>query len=926
MKRNFTLLSFIFVLCSSKFIAQTYNAVNLTGFNYDVIAESKPASAVTGIAIEGNYVLYSTAYTGSVVASGLSAAGVYSTSTRTYSLAAYTQKNTLRVGFNTTDSVTLVTPAKYSVVSLLGFSAVADAMADITLKFTDGSSVTYTSKTFYNWTSPQTAFISGFGKTNRTTDLTYYTATDPKMYTIDLPVACANQSKLLSKILVKNNTNASFVHVFAAAGVSLSSFLTSSVPATCKGSNTGSAKVFGFDTYAPLTYTWSSLPVQNTASATNLPAGNYTVTVGDGNGCVYTNTVSIGEPAVSFSVTAISGSSVACITSTAGVAQVTVTGGNTPYTYTWTNSSATTNSVSGLVPNTYTVYAQDANNCVISATTNVTSPAVSISVNTSSLLCGATPNATATVGSITGATAPYTYTWTSNPVQTTTVATALAAGSYSVLVKDVSGCVNTQTFSIIAPDFSLATANATCTSATGSATVSAITGGSGGPYTYTWTPSAQTTSIATAMAPGNYTVIVKDAAACATTKTLSIAGTFATLSVNTTSLLCSNLTNGTASVSITGGAGGPYTYTWSSLPTQTTATASNLAAGNYSVTVSGISGCVSTQTFVITKPSLTIATTSLACQGLANGSAIVTSVNGGVGPYLYYWNGSVAATGSSMAGLDAGTYSVSVIDANNCSINAPYIIAGPAAIFAAVVSTSATTCSGINDGKASVAPSGAVAPYTYFWSSNPPQYTPLATGLASPTVYTCTIIDYNNCILKKTANILPVPLSINVYVSPSNTICPGKPVTLSVSGAVSYTWSTGANTQSITVTPPLTSTLTAYSFTGTASTGCFVSGTTSINTSSVATGFCPPTGIQEYANASYNIYPNPNTGKFVLKLDVMQDNSVIELIDALGKVVVSQAVVNEETTVNTSGLQDGIYFVIVKNNDRVIVRTKIIKQ
>lgn len=925
MKRNFTILSFILALCTTKFIAQTYNAVNLTGFNYDVIAESKPAASSTTLAIESNYVLYSAAYNGTLTgAAGLPISGTYSTTTRTYNLAPYTAKNTLRVGFNSKDSVSLATPAKYSVISLLGFAASNDALTDITVRFTDGSSAVYNSKTFYNWTSSQPAFMSGFGKTNRTTDVIYFTPSEPKMYTIDLPIACTDQSKMVSKIVIKNNTNASFVHLFAVSAVNLASYVASSTAnVACKGATTGSAKVFAIDSYGPLSYSWNSSPVQTTQQATNLVAGAYTVTITDGNGCVFNNTVAITEPAATFSVTAITANSVACITSATGLAQVIVNGGDAPYTYTWTNSAATTFSAGGLTPRNYTVSIKDANNCMITASTTVTSPVVSIAVSTSSLLCSSAPNATATVSSVTGATGPYTYTWTTSPVQTSTVATAITAGTYSVLVKDASNCVNTQTFTISAPNFSVMTSVATCTSASGSATVSAVTGGAGAPYTYVWSSlPTQTTSIATGMTPGNYSVTVTDAASCAITRTLSIGSSFPTLSVSTTSIACGNSATGSASVSVTGGLGGPYTYSWTSTPIQTTATASNLVSGSYAVTVMGTGGCTATQGFNINRPTLTISTTSITCVNSGLGSAMVASVNGGTAPYLYYWNGSTVPGTNSISDLPVNTYSVAVVDANNCVISSSYSIDGPTNVFNAVVTTTAATCSGINNGRALVSPSGATAPYTFLWSTTPVQTTALATGLAAPRTYTCTIFDFNNCFVKKEAMIYPAPLNINIAVSPSKTICPTSSATLSVIGATSYTWSTGGTTPSINVTP--TASLTVYSFTGTATTGCNISGTTTIVTSTAAVNCV--VGIEEYTNTSYNLYPNPNNGRFTLKLDRAQDNSTLEVMDALGKIVLSQNMSGEETTVNTSSLQSGIYFVLVKNNVRILVKTKIIKQ
>ncbi len=929
MKRNLTLLSFIFVLCSSKFIAQTYNALNLTGFNTDVIAETKPAAASTSAtAVDAaGYVLYSAAYTGTVLnTGGLNVNRTYTTASRTYSLAPYNANNALRVIFGASDSLKLATPVNASVLSLLAFSSGIDALTDITVRFTDGTSVAFNSKTIYNWTSStQPSIFSGFGETNRATDAIYYNTTTPKFYAIDLPIACTNQTKLVSKVIVKNNSNGATVFVFAASSVKRPNYVASAIPATCKGRSTGSENVFGVDMYGPVSYTWSSAPVQNTQTATNLPAGNYTVNLVDGNGCAFTETATVTEPATSFSIASITSSSLTCASVPTGSANVNVAGGAPPYTFLWSNA-ITSQSITGLSAGTYSVMATDANKCVITASTTVSAPIVLITVNTSSLLCGSTPNATATVGSVIGATGPFTYTWTSSPAQTTATATALAAGNYSVLVKDAVGCVNTQTFTILAPSFNVTTAGTTCTLSTGSATVSGITGGSGAPYTYTWTPAGGSSAAASGLAAGNYSVTVTDAAACATTKTVTITALNPTLTVSTGSLACGNVSNGTATVTVSGGAGGPYTYTWSSAPVQTTPTASNLGAGIYNVTVKGVSGCVASQTFAITQPTLSIVTASNSCKGLQpTGGATVTAVNGGTSPYMYSWDPSSSSSTPYVNGLVDASYTVNVTDANSCIITGTYTITAPStASLVAVASSSAATCSGINNGKAMVnGVTGGTPPYTYSWNSTPPQFTALATGLGSPNTYVCTIVDYNNCIINRSATVYPAPLNINIYANPSYTICPTHSVTLSVAGAVSYTWSTGASTSSVTVVPTGTLSTTVYSFTGTTTAGCIITGSTAIMTNSTA---CV-VGIEEqHGNVGYSLYPNPNNGQFVLVLDQAQDNATLEVIDALGKLAISQSVNGMQTTVNTSVLQDGIYFVTVKNKDRIVVRTKIIKQ
>lgn len=934
MKRNLTLFSLFLVFCVAKFNAQNYTGIPLTGFTQDVIAENNPALASTGTTIDAaGYVLYSALYTNTTTLGGLNNNGIYNMTTRSYSLASYAQNNTLRVLTNATDSLTLVTPASYSGISILGFSSGNDALTDVTLRFNDGTSATYTSRTLYNWSSSQPAIIQGFGKTSRTTNSIYFTPTEPKMYSVDVPVVCSNQSKLITRIIVKNKTIGATVYLFAAAGIGKSNFVANSLPATCKGSATGTAKALGVDAYGPLTYTW--MPGgQTTQTATNLVAGTYTVMILDGNGCSYSRTVAVTESATTFSITSVSATSLSCGSASTATAQVSVTGGNTPYVYTWTNgtpvtTTLTTNSNTGLPAGNYSVSVRDNNGCVLTATTTVAKPNVVISVNTSSLLCGTTANGSATVTSVTGATGPFTYSWTPS-AQTSSVATGLSAQTYTLRVTDAASCAISQTLSIDAPSISLTTANTTCTLSTGSATVTSVNGSAGAPYTYSWTPSAQTASVATGLAAGNYTVTVRDNANCPITRTLSIASNQPTLTVATTSLLCGTLANGSATVTSVTGATGPFTYTWTP-SAQTSSVASNLGSGTYSVTVKGSGGCSVTQTIAITKPSITIATSPTACKGTQpTGSATVTAVNGGAGPYAYSWDSndmSNIATGTMVSGLDEGTYTVNVTDGNNCVTSQAFNVAStaPSALVATTSATNAV-CSGINNGQARVTPNGGVTPYSYAWNTNPPQYTANATGLPSPNTFVVSVIDFNGCLISKPVVIYPAPVELVMYVTPSNTICPGASANISItgfSGTGTYTWSTGANTTSITVTP--TASLTVYSITATATSSCIATGSTAITTSTNAAENCP-VSVKEEALVSYNLYPNPNTGEFTIAFNHVQNNATIDVMDALGKLVLTQNVSGMETTVNTTTLQNGIYFVTVRDERNILIRTKIIKQ
>jgi len=515
----------------------------------------------------------------------------------------------------------------------------------------------------------------------------------------------------------------------------------------CNGGATGSATVSaaGGNGFA---YDWTpgNPAGDGTATATGLTAGTWTCTVTNSCGLSSATSFTITAPATALTATQ-SQTDVSCNGGFNGTASVVASGGTGAYTYLWSPSGGTAATATGRTAGSYTVTITDANGCSIQKNFTISAPAaLTATQSQTDVSCNGGFNGTASVVA-SGGTGAYTYLWSPSG-GTAATATGRTAGSYTVTITDANGCSIQKNFTINAPAALTATQSQTDVTCNGGSngTASVVASGGTGAYTYLWSPSGGTAATATGRTAGSYTVTITDANGCSIQKNFTINAPAAlTATQSQTDVSCNGGSNGTASVVASGGTGA-YTYLWS--PSGgTAATATGRTAGSYTVTITDANGCSIQKNFTINAPAALTATqsqTDVSCNGGSNGTASVLA-SGGTGAYTYLWSptGDTAATAT---GLSEGSYTVTITDANSCSIQKDFTINAPAALTATQSQTD-VSCNGGSSGTASVVASGGTGAYTYLWSPSGGTAA-TATGLSEGS-YTVTISDANGCSIQK---------------------------------------------------------------------------------------------------------------------------------------------------------------------------------
>lgn len=526
---------------------------------------------------------------------------------------------------------------------------------------------------------------------------------------------------------------------------------------TCNGDCNGAIQITATAITPPLSYLWNPGGITD-EDPTGLCAGNYSVQLTDGAGCINFYDTTLTDPPLIQSNFNINEPTCGLCD---GDIAANVTGGITPLNLSWSNGDTGSNTDS-ICAGVYDLVVLDANGCQQIFNTTVSNPNGLVGMNETITpeTCFGSCDGSITINP-TGTALPYTVFWLHDGSSAATL-NNLCAGDYFVQVSDSNNCTETQSFTVNAPTEIVATADIippTCGNSDGSITINS----SGGalPHTYSWSSGEATQGIIN-KSSGIYTVTITDNNGCTEDLVVTLSDQDGPdVSVDSTSINCFGDCNAQLNASVSGGTPA-YTYLWydaTGTPIgQTDSFAVNLCEGNYTVEVTDASGCIGfgssivddVDTLILSLPVLT----DISCFGLCDGQ-INYIVSGGTQPYSYNWNDPGNSTGLGADSLCAGTYTVVITDANGCTITDSASVIEPTEIIITTDSITDATCVNSPDGAIYSSVSGGSPGYSYSWTSEDATFTDTTldiTGLF-PMDYYLEVTDASGCTAYDTVSV-----------------------------------------------------------------------------------------------------------------------------------------------------------------------------
>lgn len=543
----------------------------------------------------------------------------------------------------------------------------------------------------------------------------------------------------------------------------------------CFGGSDGSIHISVSGGTIPYIFSWTGPGLFSSLSEdiTNLTAGNYNLTLTDGNNCIEPyGPVSLTQPTwLSPSIDSIN--NITCFGDNNGSIAITSSGGTPPYSWSWTGPgsfSSTDEDISNLAPGDYFLTLTDFNACSTIpplGPLKINEP-TALSVVTESvtnLSCFGTDDGAISV-TVSGGTPVYSYLWTGPGSFTSTSKdiSGLEPGNYNLTVTDAKSCTfNLGPVTITEPAEIIITTdlvtNVTCNSGNDGVISVSITGGII-PFSYSWTgPGSYSNNIEdiSNLVAGNYNLTVMDGTGCSSVIepiTITEPPELGAVPDSILNIACNGDNNGSIYITVSGGTL-PYSYSWTGPDSYAVEDINGLKPGIYNLEITDGNGCkLNLDPIIITEPAILSAladsVTDISCFGSADGAVLVT-VTGGTLPYVYTWTGpgGFNSGAEDITGLEKGDYVLNVTDDNGCVASIPaQTIHEPDSISLTVDPTSVLSldCFGDANGRIDITVSGGRGGYIYSWSG-PGGFTSLnedINGLIAGN-YNLNVRDLNGC-------------------------------------------------------------------------------------------------------------------------------------------------------------------------------------
>lgn len=592
------------------------------------------------------------------------------------------------------------------------------------------------------------------------------------------------------------------------------SLIFNSNPPNC-GLNNGFVKVNPLNAIPPIFYNWSSGSIND--SIFNLVPGKYIVTATDATSCVRIDSITINRvnaPIINFQNTS------ATCSNADGKIKTTISGGQAPFTYLWSNNS-NSDSLVNVIAGNYTLTITDKLKCSVNSTVNLSTTGItSINANIKQPSCEK-PNGRIQVVPV-GGTLPYSYQW-NIPGNTDSIVNLLPS-SFNLTVTDANGCQFSSNYvltNLPSPVLTASVADASCGLNNGIIQTSVTSGTS--PFNYSWSHNNLLNNpLATSLGNGIYRVIIFDGNNCSDTLNINVGRIPDILIIDSIVKSTCGDPNGKIFLKISGGQGA-LSLGWSN--GASTSFVNNLSAGFYSVFVQDASGCSKFRNYEvlnIPKPFIQTVTSDVVC-GVNNGSVTASvAANTGTSPFSFSWSNGVIGT-NSIQNLATGIYKVTVTDNLNCKDSTTVSIS-QGVDPTLTLSKQDVVCT-LPNGFVEVNTTRLLPPITYLWNTND---TTTKVENLLPGTYSVLVKDGRNCSLRDTIVIKDQPAPI-IKLNGTSSYCnrnTGRIETIDSLGKKPFTyfWSNG-----VTLKDNINISKGNYKLTVTDANGCIVKDSLRIN-------------------------------------------------------------------------------------------------